>query len=174
MGKFFKVLGVTLGCLVLLLVVLRVTGFGPHGRIPGLWLNGQVVRAPVSNWSFTNSDPTLEIQTSTWYGIPHSVTTQCVSYKGQLFMDSIYPPGVKYPYGRDWNENVARDPVVRIKIGDNLYGGMLIHITDPAVIAAVVQAKTKKYPRMRGLTRASVQLFHFVQTGAPQAAGEGY
>ena len=40
MKMLLKVLGVILVCLVLLLLVLPITGFEPHGRTPGLWLKG--------------------------------------------------------------------------------------------------------------------------------------
>ena len=37
------------------------------------------------------------------------------------YLDSFYPRGVEYPHWRSWNENVARGPRVRLKIGNNLY-----------------------------------------------------
>jgi hypothetical protein len=112
-----KVLGILVVCLVLLLVVLSTTGFGPHGNTPGLWLKGDLVTTPVADWSFTDKIETVNVQTRTWYLIPHSVTTYCVAYNGQLYLTSVYRAGLTYPHGRSWNEDVARDPRVRIKIG---------------------------------------------------------
>jgi hypothetical protein len=170
MKTFLKMIGAILGCLVLLLVVLRITGFGPRARTPGLWLSGTLVTTPVGDWSFADKYPTLEIQTRTWYLLPHSVTTNCVSYNGQLYVDSIYRAGLRYPNGRSWNENVARDPHVRIKIGNRLYDCVLTHVTDPTVIAAVLQAKSKKYPQLKVPTNGTVQIFHVVSNGAPVTA----
>src|SRR6516225_9490670 len=121
MKTLLKLFVTVLVCLVLLLIVFRITGFGPHGRIPGLWLSGTVVTTPVADWSFADKYPTLEIQTRTRYLLPHSVTTSCMTYSGQLYVGSIYGPEIQYPHSRSWNENVARDPHVRIKIGNRLY-----------------------------------------------------
>jgi hypothetical protein len=149
-------------CLVVVLLVLRVTGLGPHDRIPGLWLKGDLVTSPVTDWSFTDKVPTVEVQTRTWYLIPHSVTTYCVAYNGQLYLDSIYRGHIQYPHGRSWNENVARDPRVRLKIGDQLYDRTLIYVTDPAEKQAVLQAKAKKYPQQKIPASATVQIFRVV------------
>jgi hypothetical protein len=170
MKTLFKIAGVIIGCLVLLLVVLRITGFGPRARTPGLWLTGNLVTTPVSDWSFTDRYPNLEIQTRTWYGLPHSVTTNCVAYNGQLYVDSIYRTGIEYPHGRSWNENVARDPHVRIRIGDRLYDRTLRHITDPGVIAAVLEAKAKKYPRLKIPPNGTVQIFQVMDNAASVTA----
>jgi hypothetical protein len=172
MKTLLKIVGAILGCLVLLLVILRITGFGPQGRMPGLWLKGNLVTTPVADWSFTDKYPTVEIQTKTWYLLPHSVTTNCVVYNGQLYVHSLYPPGVPYPYGRGWNENIVRDPHVRIKIGDNLYDAVIIHVTDPAVIAGVLQANSKKYPRMRAPANRW-QIFHVLVDGTPATPAGG-
>ena len=170
MKTLLKVVGAVVACLIVLLVVLRTTGFGPHGRTPGLWLSGNLITTPVTDWSFTDKIPTVEIQTRTWYWIPHSVTTNSVYYDGQLYVHSMYPAGVQYPHGRSWNENVARDPHVRIKIGNNLYDCTLVHVTDPNVIAAVVQANSKKYPHLKVPANGSLQIFHVIQDGAPVSA----
>jgi hypothetical protein len=148
--SFLKAVGGIVGCLILLLVIIRVTGLAPTGRTPGLWLRGNLVTTPVSDWSFADKYRTLEIQTYGLYWLPHSVTTYYVTYNGQLCVDSFYRAGIQYPHGRSWNENVARNPHVRIKIGNQLYECTLVHITDPAQTAAVLAAKTKKVPRPEG------------------------
>jgi hypothetical protein len=172
MKTFFKIIGILLTCVVLVLVVFRITGFGPHGRIPGLWLSGTRVTAPVTDWSFAARHFTLEIQTRTPYLLPHSVTTACIAYMGQLYAGSIYDAGLVYPHGRNWNENVARDPHVRIKIGDRLYDGTLVHVTDAALVSAVLQAEQAKFSGFRVPPNGSLQLFHFVQSGAHTTAGQ--
>ncbi len=143
MKKLLKVLGGILGCMVLLLVVLRITGFEPHGLHPGLWLKGDLVTTPVTDWSFAKKAQTLKIQTNTWYLIPHSVTISRVVYNGQLYLYSVYGQGGDYPPSRVWNNNVARDPHVRIKIGNCLYDCTLVRVTDPAEIAAVEGAEKR-------------------------------
>jgi hypothetical protein len=160
MKTLLKVLGIIVMGLVLLLVVLSITGFGPHGNTPGLWLKGDLVTTPVTDWSFTDKIETANVQTRTWYLIPHSVTTYCASYNGQLYLTSIYRAGLTYPHGRSWNEDVARDPHVRIKLGDQLYDRTVTLVTDPAERAAVLAAKRKKYPQQKIPATSTVIVFH--------------
>jgi hypothetical protein len=162
MNTVMKIAGVIVACLILLLVVLRITGFEPRQRTPGLWLKGNLVTTPVTDWSFTDQVITVEVQTRTSYLLPHSVTTYCVAYKGQLYLDSFYPPRAEYPHGRSWNENVARDPHAHIKIGNNLYDVTLSHDSDPSDKAAVLQLVAKKYPQLKIPPESQVELFHVI------------
>ena len=156
MKTLLKIGGSILICLILLLLAARVTGFEPRDcrnvraswtcAVPGLWLKGNLVTTPVDDWSFTDQYAHLKVQTRTWYLLPHSVTTDFATYNGQLYIESTYPAGVEYPHGRSWNEHVARDPHVRIKIGDQLFDRTLLLVTDPAEKEAMVQAKGNKYP----------------------------
>jgi hypothetical protein len=145
-------------CLILLLVILRITGLEPHNRTPGLWLKGNVVTTPVSDWSFTNQVPTVKLQTESWYGLPHSVTIDCVTYKGQLYLTSVYPEGT----ARSWNDNVMRDPHVRLKIGDNLYDRTLVLVSDPDEREGALQARATKYPRLKIPPNSTIHVFHVV------------
>jgi hypothetical protein len=149
-------------CIILLLAALRITGFGPTDGTPGLWLNGTLVTTTVTDWSFTDAVPTLEIQTNTWYLLPHSVTTRCATYNGQFYVLAFYPPGAAYPHGRHWNENVARDPHVRLKIAGKLYDRTLFHVTDPAEKTGMIQAWSKKYPQMKMPSEDTMQVFRIV------------
>ena len=160
MKTLLKVVGVILVCLFLLLVVTRITGLEPTTRRPGLWLKGAPVTTPVADWSFTDKIQNVEIQTYSQYLLPHSVTIDCVSNKGQLYLFSFYAAGLTYPHGRRWNENVARDPHVRIKIGDKLYDRTLVLVTDPAEQEAVHEATFKKYPDLKVPPGGMIVLFH--------------
>src|ERR1700739_5006554 len=159
MKALLRIVGVGVVCLVLVLVVLSITGLEPRQRTPGLWLKGNLVTTPVADWSFTDQVSTVEVQTRTWYLLPHSVTTYCVAYNGQLYLDSFYPAGVEYPHGRSWNENVARDPHVRLKIANSLYDVTLSHDTHPADKAIVLQLVAKKYPDLKIPPPERVQLY---------------
>src|SRR2546428_2125698 len=123
MKKFsLIVLGVLAG-LVLLLVIARVVGFNPGATTPGLWLRGEVVTEPVTDWSFAEKVPGLTaIQTRQWFLpiLAHSVTTGRFHHKGRLYVASGYPAGIPLPQGRHWNRNVLADPHVRIRIGNKL------------------------------------------------------
>ena len=139
MMRVLKVLGVVLVCSVLALLVLRVIGLDPHERRPGLWLKGNVATSPVTDWSFTDRYQTVKVQTRSSYLLPHSVTTFCIAYNGQLYLATTRPET------RQWSRNVARDPHVRLKIGDQLFDRTLSVVTDPAEREAVLQARATKY-----------------------------
>ncbi len=154
MRMLAKIVGAVLVCLVLALVVLRITGFSPIGDIPGpgnypgLWLSGEVVTTPVTDWSFASQYKTDKVQTRTWYMIPHSVTTGSIVHNGQLYLTSMFAAGVPFPEGKSWVMNVMRDPHVRIRFGNKLYDGVLSHVTDPDERAAVLAPRAKQNPRL--------------------------
>ena len=154
MRTLAKTVGTIVVFLVLVLVVLRITGFNPIGNIPGpgnypgLWLSGTVVNTPVTDWSFASQYKTDKVQTRTWYGIPHSVTTGFIVHSGQLYLTSMFAKGVPFPGGKSWVKNVMRDPHVRLKFGDNLYDRVLSHVTDPDERAAVLGPRAKQNPQL--------------------------
>lgn len=158
MKTSLKIIGAIIVCLVVLLVVLRITGLNPHNRAPGLWLTGNLVTTPVTDWSFTDQVPNIELQTNTWYGLPHSVTINCLSHDGRLYVSSVFPAGIQ----RSWNENVMRYPHVRIKIGNNLYDRSLSLVTDSTEQEAVLQVRAKKYPQLKIPPHATIHIFRVV------------
>jgi hypothetical protein len=171
MKTLAKIVGAILVCLVLVLVVLRITGLNPIGDIPGrgnypgLWLSGEVVTTPVTDWSFASQYKTDKVQTRTWYLIPHSVTTGHIVYNGQLYLTSNFAAGVPFPQGKSWVKNVMRDPHVRLKFGDKLYDCVLSHVTDPNERVAVLGSRAKQYPQLtasKATNGAGMHLFHAV------------
>jgi hypothetical protein len=146
-----KIAGSIIVVLIALLVLLSFTGFEPGGcpptdrsltcRMPGLWIKGEPVTTPVSDWSFTDKIPEIKIQTQTPYLLPHSVTIWCAVYNGNLYVTSYR--------GRQWVEDIIRYPQVRLKIGDQVFDRTLSVVDDPAEKAAVLQAKGKKYPQWK-------------------------
>ena len=137
-------------CLAAALIVLAQVGLDPRGKWPGLWLRGELVTTPVSDWSFTDMYQTIFVQTQSWYGLPHSVTVGCTAYGGRLYVGSSYSPGVEFPHDRLWNKNVMRDPHVRLKIGTRIYERTLTPVTDAAEREAVLAANARKYRQPAG------------------------
>jgi hypothetical protein len=166
MRTLAKIAGAIVVCLVLLLVVLRITGFSPigntpgPGNYPGLWLSGTVVNTPVTDWSFASQYKTDKVQTRTWYGIPHSVTTGFIVHNGQLYLTSMFAKGVAFPEGKSWVKNVMRDPHVRLKLGDNLYDCVLSHVTDPDERAAVLGPRAKQNPQLLASNSTNGPVLH--------------
>jgi hypothetical protein len=157
MKMLLKIVGGVIVCLALALVVLRITGLNPHDRIPGLWLTGDLVTTPVTDWSFLDAVPNIKLQTQTRFLLPHSVTINCLSYMGQFYVTSTHPAGSP----RSWDQNVMRDPHVRIKIGDKLYDRTLVPVTDPPEKDAVLQARVKKY-KLKVPANTETDVFHVV------------
>jgi hypothetical protein len=151
MRKLVTIVGSTIVVLGAVLLLLSVTGFEPKGcpptdrsfscRVPGLWIKGEPVTTPVTDWSFTDKIPEIKIQTQTPYLLPHSVTIWCAVYNGNLYVTSYR--------GRQWVENIIRDPHVRLKIADQVFDRTLSVVNDPVEKAAVLQAKGQKYPQWK-------------------------
>ena len=158
MKRLLQSLGIIVVCLILILIVLRITGFGPHARTSGLWLKGSVVTTPVTDWSFTDKIPVVQLQTETSYMLPHSVNINCLNYNGQLYLVSVYPAGTAHT----WNDNVMRDPHVRLKIGDDIYDRTVSLVTDPAEQEGVLQARHNKYPQLKVPPNSTIHVFHVV------------
>ncbi len=147
MKVLLRIGGSILICLILLLLATRVTGFEPEDcspfnrslscKLPGLWLRGDLVTTPVTDWSFTDKIQQIKIQTQTPYLLPLSVTIWCGVYNGNLYVSSNP--------GKQWNDDVMRNPHVRLKIGDKLYDRTLVPISDPVEKEAVLKVKEKKY-----------------------------
>lgn len=161
MKKALKIGGsACLGVAIIALLTLRITGLepqyldptGPEFRAnnlmsrPGLWLTGEVVATPVTDWDFVNhvNDPMrknyIMVETHTRYFIPHSVTMGVVGRGNRLYVHAHSDEkrlAVPFPYDKAWTANVARDPRVRMKIAGKIYEMTLVLITDRAEVAAI-------------------------------------
>src|SRR5579862_3526445 len=144
--------------LAVTLLMLRVTGLEPqyldlnelraHHMIarPGLWLKGELVKTPVTDWSFVDkvehpgrSLNTVLMETRTPYMIPHSVRTMPFVRNGVLYIRSHQDRmDVQFPSDKSWTADVARDPRVRIKIGDKLYEATMVLVSDRAQAIALL------------------------------------
>ena len=133
-------------CLTLVCVALLATACDPKDRRPGTWLSGEVVTEPVTDWTFVNTVPEIFVETRTWYGIPHSVTVVGVGIGDRLYVPSVYRERGEFPSERHWNQNVVRDPRVRVEIDDRLYERKAVLVTDPAEWQAVFDAFAAKSP----------------------------
>jgi hypothetical protein len=142
----------------LTLLTLRMTGLEPeyldldqlraHHMIarPGLWLKGEVVTTPVTDWSFVDqvehpgrSINTVLVETRTPYFIPHSVRTMPFVRNGVLYIRSHQDRmDLQFPNDKSWTSNVGRDPRVRIKIGDKLYEATMVLVTDRAQAISIL------------------------------------
>ena len=111
----------------------------PSDERPGLGLSGEVNPQPVEDWSFTSDIEEIFIETATSYGIPHSVTAWCVTVENELYVAADDADK------KSWVANVARDPNVRLKIGEKIYEQTLVPITDAAIQARIDSGFARKY-----------------------------
>ncbi len=129
--------------------VVTLSACDPDERRAGLWLSGTLAATPVNDWAFTDAYPLIYVETRTPYFVPHSVTTTIVSANGTLYAPSLYYEGGEFPTERLWNRNIARDPDVRLKIGDTLYERRATLVVDETERATVLTAFAAKYDRWR-------------------------
>lgn len=143
------------------LLTLRVTGLEPRyidpaspafveaGRTagPGLWLKGEVVKEPVTNWDWVSAvrDPirgnSIMLETRTWYGIPHSVTINAVPRGEELYIsgsEQDFRLEKEFPYSKRWWANIERDPRVRMKIDGKIYEMTVALVPDRAEVAQLI------------------------------------
>lgn len=140
------------------LLILRFTGLEPEymdytseeytqrGRMtwPGLWLTGELVRAPVQDWDWVyevehpERGNTIMLETRTWYGIPYSVTVLPIARGGNLYIGGSARDArleEEFPYQKQWWTNVERDPRVRLKIDDKLYEMTAVLLSPEELVA---------------------------------------
>ncbi len=128
------------------IVLIAASACQPQDGRPGTWLRGERVSGPVPDWGFTDAFTEIFVETRTWYGVPHSVTTVCAAADGQLYVPSLYYGGAEFPDARYWNRNVVRDPRVRVKIGDRLFEGTAELVSDEGDRSRAEEAFRNKYP----------------------------
>lgn len=131
--------------MVCMFVLLATSCFSPKDRRPGLRLSGDIVAEPVADWSFSNATEEIQLETRTWYLVPHSVTTVCASIGDKLYVPSVYFQGGAWP-DKYWNSNVESDARVRLRIADKIYERTAVVVVDPAEVASAVDALAAKYP----------------------------
>ena len=117
--------------LVVLYALALIVTVDPEERRPGTRLSGHISETP-PDFSRVPQREKVWVQTSTWYGIPHSVTT--VSFR---IDDAFYVP-CGWCATKRWPKHVARDPEVLLKIGDTLYPRTAVLIDDPQVVSALL------------------------------------
>ena len=143
------------------LMTLRVTGLDPRyidpssaafaesGRTawPGLWLTGEVIREPVTNWDWVLevNDPirgsSIMLETRSWYGIPHSVTINLVPRGDKLYVSGSEQGSrleKEFPHSKAWWANIERDPRVRMKIDGKIYEMTVALVADRAEVFQII------------------------------------
>ena len=102
---------------IVLLMVPFLTGLGPWERTPGGKLLGQVHTEQVGDWSFVSDAKRCAVETRPQF--PHSVTVNCWSLGGQLYI------GCMNCEGKTWSRYLLEEPNVRVRVlGYDLSSGV--------------------------------------------------
>ena len=104
------------------LLVPFLTGLGPWERTPGGKLLGQVHTEQVSDWSFVSDAKRCAVETRPQF--PHSVTVNCWSLDGQLYI------GCMNCQGKTWSRYLLAEPNVRVRVLDRIYPVVFTRVKD--------------------------------------------
>ena len=104
--------------------------------IAGGSLSGEVVTAPVRDWSIANEVPRCAVEVRP--ADPHSVTVNCMSREGRLYVSCSSCEGKR------WSAMALAEPAGRIRIGERIHPVTLRRVEDPAELDAVWQARAAK------------------------------
>lgn len=147
------------GFLLVVLISLRTLGYEPQDTNPGLWISGKTVSKPVIDWSFTNEIDEIFVETRTPYLLPHSITTYCGVYEGRFYLFSAYYGGGEFPNARRWNQNVMRDPRVRLKIGEEIFEQNLSLVRNELAKVPIHKVFVDKYSNWQSPGIENVHIF---------------
>jgi len=149
------------GLAAVVLLTLRVIGFEPwyidpassefaasnRTAWPGLWLKGEVVSQPVTDWNFINqvnhpvTGNSIMLETRTWYGVPHSVTVNARPRGDKLYLSGSEQGArleKEFPYSKAWWANIERDPRIRMKIDGKIYEATVALVQDRDEVAQLL------------------------------------
>lgn len=139
--------GGVLGAVLGLLAVVAVGAFAvyffycPCERTPGGYLLGDVVEAPVTDWSFANEVPLCQIEVDRGL-LPHSVNLNCMATEdGRLYLSCASCDG------KVWSAAAVNEPEARLRVGEEVYPVRLARVTDAAELDAAWQARARKTGR---------------------------
>jgi hypothetical protein len=131
-------------------VVVYATRSNPLGPISGRQLTGEVVTAPIADWTFTDAYMTIAVETRS--AAPHSVTTVCFTHEGELYVPA------QGGSQKSWTRFAVSDPRVRLKVGDKVYPARATRVTDASLAPALTAAAQEKY----GNARQDASVFEYL------------
>ena len=118
-----------------------ITGFGPHDRTPGLWLTGNLVTTPVTDWSFTdrshNHDTDADLVSAAAFG-----THRLPRLQWPALRDFRLSAGHSEKLERECD---ARPPRTH-KNRERFYDRTLTLVTDPAESSTCSRPRRKNTP----------------------------
>lgn len=154
--KIVATIGKILGAIVVLLVVVYFgarCGDGPLGMIPGgPIVGGELVAAPVGDWSFVRDIDTIEFQLDQ---DSISRTVWVVFGDGRAFI----PASLSFPPGKDWYHRAQKDGRSMLRIEGKRYPVTLTRVDDDATKQTVGAVILEKYAPPPGSSEGNVMFF---------------
>ena len=128
---------------LVLLTVLSLTVyflFCPCRQLPGIFLLGDAVEDPVTDWSFANSVRLCQVQVKPGT-LPHAVNLNCMSAGGALYLSCMNC--------RDkvWSNSALANPQARLRVGESVYPVHLARVRDPGQLDIAWRARADKVGR---------------------------
>ncbi|MBM3778930.1 MAG: hypothetical protein FJW23_11980 [Acidimicrobiia bacterium] len=123
-----------------------------------LGISGTPVTSPITDWSFFDDIPFVQIETRPWWLVPYTVTVAATHLEGRIYLYAGYKaplPGKPdlretFPEVRAWNGNLLRDPRIRVRVGDRLFTGTAEHVDAPPGVTPELSFEgTSEYERVR-------------------------
>ena len=131
---------------IVLLAVVAAIGYWttqcPCERFPGAWLAGDVVQAPVDDWSFANDVGICFVEVPSI--IAHSVTLNCMSADGRLYLSCSQCEGKR------WSTIALEAGSGRIRIGETVYPVSMSRVTTNDELDLAWRARAMKLAALRG------------------------
>ena len=135
--KILRGLGIAALGLAALAAVAYATRSNPLGPISGRALNGELVTAPVADWTFTDDHSLIAVETRP--AAPHSVTTVCFTHGGVLYVPA------RGGSAKAWPHFAVSDPSARILVDGRIYPVRLTRVTDASLVPDLRAAVAAKY-----------------------------
>ena len=110
----------------------------PCERMPGAYLSGEQVEAPVADWRFANGVQLCQIQTRSGI-LPHAINLNCMAdSNGNLFLSCSQCEGKR------WSTAALQNPAARIRLDGRVYPVSLRRLQDPTELDNAWLARTLK------------------------------
>jgi hypothetical protein len=139
-------LSVSLSAVGLLVAALIFWFSCPCDRLPGGPLKGELVSAPISDWSFANDAPLCQIQVAAI--IPWSVNLNCMSAGGQLYLSCARCEG------KFWSSAALDNASGYIGISGKVYPVSMVRVLDAEILDIAWRSRAQKVGRGQGVPRA--------------------
>ncbi len=111
---------------------------GPMGIVPGGPLWGRAEDGFPDDWSFSDGELLAAVETrGPW--LRHSVTVLFAHHDGRLYLPS------RNASRKRWIQNLLRDPRLRVRVGDRIFEGRAVRVTESLPGAPVERAFLRKY-----------------------------